>query len=213
MKTLKQIYDELCPQEIAMHYNLAHRLSLKRVDGKIVGYTDKDGIHSYLQYIYAKLFEPKRHTATKLLEIGVWTGGSLVLWRDYFTKAHIYGMDTESPTIMELVFEDRITQITCDAYSDYVVNSLKNNDFDIIIDDGPHTLESMIYCVKNYLPKLKSDGILVLEDLKEIAWAKTLFDHVPVEYKNAVTVYDLRHLKNLNDDIAFVINLARLTQR
>ena len=82
-----------------------------------------------------------------------------------------------------------------------------NDFFDIIIDDGPHSLESMIVCVQKYLPKLKSDGILVIEDLKELSWAETLTEYVPSSLKNKVSVYDFRHIKSTSDDIAFVIDL------
>jgi hypothetical protein len=205
MRTLKEIYDEISPPEVIRHPEKAYRLSLKRIDGKIIGYTDKNGIHSYIDNLYTNLFKNKRSTADKVLEIGVWTGGSLVLWRDYFQKAKIYGIDVDPP-IMELISEERIIQITADAYSDYVVNSL-HKEFDIIIDDGPHTLESMIDCVVKYLPKLKSDGIMVIEDLKDISWGDTLMQYVPAEYQRFASVQDFRHAKNLSDDIAFVINL------
>ena len=208
MRTLKEIYDEISPPEVARHPEKAYRLSLKRVNGKIIGYTDKNGIHSYIDNLYTSLFERKRFTAEKVLEIGIWTGGSLVVWRDYFQKARIYGIDTDSPPIMELISEDRITQITADAYSDYVVNSFQK-EFDIIIDDGPHTLESMIDCVVKYLPKLKSDGIMVIEDLKDLSWGDTLMQYVPAEYRRFVSLHDFRYAKNLSDDIAFVINLEK----
>lgn len=208
MKSLVEICDEISPPEVSASPQTAYRNSLRKINGKIIGYTDKNGMHSYASEMYSHLFARKRFTAEKVLEIGVWTGGSLVVWRDYFSNAKIYGMDNIVPPVMPLVFEDRIVQITADAYSDEVINSLEGN-FDIIIDDGPHSLESMIICVQKYLPKLKSDGILVIEDLVDLNWVNTLTQYVPVWLRNKIRVYDLRHVKNKSDDIAFVVDLEK----
>lgn len=216
MQTLKEIYDSICPQEIALQPQIAYRLSLTRKNGRIQGYTDKNGLHCYIDYIYSQIFDAKRHTATKLLEIGVWTGASLVLWRDYFTKAHIYGIDDQIPQIMELIFEDRITQIAVDAYSHHAVSAFKDNEFDIIIEDGPHTLDSMVFCLTNYLSKLKSDGIFVIEDIPEISWIDKFFDSLSPEYHKYAKVYDLTEImsvrwpsKPIKDDIVFVLDMSK----
>jgi len=208
MKSLVEICDEISPPAVSASPQTAYRNSLRKKNGKIIGYTDKNGIHSYAVHMYTELFARKRFTAEKVLEIGVWTGGSLVVWRDYFSKAKIYGIDNIIPPVMPLVFEDRIIQITADAYSDEVINSIEG-DFDIIIDDGPHSLDSMIISVQKYLPKLKSDGIFVIEDLKEPSWADILANHVPTWQRNNICLYDLRHIKNVSDDIAFVVDMEK----
>ena len=83
-----------------------------------------------------------------------------------------------------------------------------NVKFDIMIDDGPHTLESMIFFIKNYLPMLKDDGILIIEDVSSIDWIDKLTNVVPNELKKFIGVYDLRTNKDRFDDILFVINLS-----
>ena len=45
--------------------------------------TDKNTIHSYLP-LYQKLFGSKQETAKSILEIGIWNGGSIKLWHDFF---------------------------------------------------------------------------------------------------------------------------------
>lgn len=211
MRSLKEIYDELCPQYIAVAPEKAHKFSLQKINDKFLGYTDKDGIHSYLSEIYTQLFDGKRQTAARVLEIGVWTGGSLVLWRDYFTKAYIYGIDTNQ-TILSLLEEERIIQINGDAYSDYVVNSFVNKKylFDVIIDDGPHTIESMLLCIEKYLPLLTKDGVLVIEDLQNIVWAEILMSSIPNQYKKCTYVRDLRSVKGVYDDIALIVDLRKM---
>ncbi len=52
-------------------------------------YTDK--IH-YLKW-YDPLFSPLLDETVKLLEIGIYHGGSLLLWKDYFPNGQITGAD------------------------------------------------------------------------------------------------------------------------
>ena len=55
--------------------------------------TDKDTTHSYID-LYDKILAKRKETAFNILEIGIYLGGSIKLWADYFTYATIYGLDT-----------------------------------------------------------------------------------------------------------------------
>ena len=52
--------------------------------------TDKNTVHSYLP-LYQKLLLGKKETAKNVLEVGIYGGGSIKLWSDYFTNANVYG--------------------------------------------------------------------------------------------------------------------------
>lgn len=82
----------------------------------------------------------------------------------------------------------------------------KNVLFDVVMDDGPHTLESMITFIKLYSRVMKEDGILVIEDVQDIQWIDMLSQETPEHLKQYIEVYDRRPIKNRYDDIVFVIN-------
>ena len=170
--------------------------------------TDKNTTHSYLE-TYEKIFEHKKNTAKNILEIGVQSGGSIKLWNDYFVNATIYGLDIIKirdhwPIILS---ESRVRLGCFDAYdSQFFNDEMINLKFDIMIDDGPHTLESMIFFIENYSKLLEDDGILIVEDVQSINWIKYLTIAVPEKLKKYISVYDLRENKNRYDDILFVIN-------
>jgi len=173
--------------------------------------TDKDTTRSYLQ-LYDTLFNGKKETATDIFEIGICMGGSVKLWYDYFVNANIYSVDIIPIKNVweEIRNKERIKLGRFDAYDESFVNShLKNIKFDIILDDGPHTLLSMRKCIKLYLPLLKEDGILVIEDVQSIDWIETLKNDVPDGLKEYIEVYDLREKKNRYDDIVFVVNKSK----
>lgn len=183
--------------------------------------TDKNTRHSYLE-TYEKLFSNKKETATNILEIGIGeTSGSIKLWYDYFTNANIYGLDIKSIDDVwnEIKNNERIILHTSiDAYDDeYFKTSFidKNIQFDIVIDDGPHTLESMIKFIKLYSQIMKKDGILVIEDVQEWDWIEILKNEVPDNLKKHVKVYDLRDERPKHivwDNIIFTIDLSEQHQ-
>jgi hypothetical protein len=83
---------------------------------------------------------------------------------------------------------------------------LSDTVFDVIVDDGPHTLQSMITCVSEYSKLLSDKGILVVEDIQEFGWIDRLKAAVPDNLKRYIQVYDLRKNKGQYDDVLFVIN-------
>ncbi len=176
--------------------------------------TDKNKLHSYLD-LYQQLLVSKQYSAKNVLEIGIYMGGSIKLWHDFFINATIYGLDivTECDKwwdIVEIKNNDRIILHTgIDAYnSDFLINNFinKNMKFDFLIDDGPHTLESMIFFIKEYSKLLTDDGILIIEDVQNISWLNILYQETPDELKPYIKMYDLRHIKDRYDDIVFVID-------
>ena len=86
--------------------------------------TDKDK-HNYLQ-AYDKLFYEYRDKKINLLEVGVHEGGSLLLWKDYFSNGTIYGMDNNPEiTLVKDIYRYRLNRnifrsdSTCNEKNDY----------------------------------------------------------------------------------------------
>ena len=182
--------------------------------------TDKNTTHSYLD-LYETLFEKKRHTAKNVLEIGIGNfgtknGGSIKLWRDYFSIATIYGLDIldKSRVMSELLVDSRIILHTStNAYDKkFVSETLSSTKFDIMLDDGPHTLESMIDFITLYSPLVAEDGILIIEDVQSMDWLDKLVDAVPKQLQGYIRTYDLRANKGRYDDIVFTIDKSQAPQ-
>ena len=58
---------------------------------------DTDKVRSGHLEHYDQVFEPWFDRELVLLELGVHTGGSLELWRDYFPAAEVVGVDVALP--------------------------------------------------------------------------------------------------------------------
>jgi hypothetical protein len=134
--------------------------------------TDKGTKKSYIELFYEKEFKTLRKKKIRLLEIGVRHGASVHLWNKYFNNIYITGIDNLSDLDlvvgkqinMEWINADNIKIINADAYSLLNAESLVSK-YDVIIDDGPHTLKSQVFCIKNYSVKLSKDGVLIIEDI------------------------------------------------
>jgi hypothetical protein len=79
--------------------------------------TDKNTVHSYLP-LYESLLSGKRDSASHILEIGIYYGGSIKLWHDYFPNAMVYGLDIDL-RCADYLQKDRINVLVGDAYNDY----------------------------------------------------------------------------------------------
>lgn len=168
-----------------------------------IGHTDKHTVHSYAQ-VYDELFS-RRLDIKSLLEIGIFKGGSIQVWSELFPNAAIYGIDTDFSKIQIPQFSANVKLIKGDAYDSKVHTKLPP--FDVIIDDGPHTLHSQKQCLQLYLSKLNPGGLLVIEDVVEMSWVPRLQDCVPAHLHKHIIVKDLRHIKGRHDDILFIVDL------
>ena len=175
-----------------------HKLNANRSSG-----TDKVRRHSYID-VYESLFASKRNENLTILEIGTNFGGSALLWHDYLVLLDI--MDRTLDQHMKQMNPNRYKKIISNAYSQEVVNQIKidyPNGLDIAIDDGPHTLQSQKDFIQLYMPMIRKNGILVIEDISKIEYAHELKKIIPENYISEVI--DLRHVKNRYDDIMLIV--------
>jgi hypothetical protein len=123
--------------------------------------TKQDGpIGHFCSKVYPTYFEPIKDEPIKLLEIGIYEGNSLRMWRDYFTKAQIYGLDVDPSRKFE---EERIHTFIGDQSSRDVLKALPGP-FDIVIDDGSHKCQDMITSFECLFPMLPAGGLYFIED-------------------------------------------------
>jgi len=123
--------------------------------------------------VYDQILSPYKEKSINLFEIGVFNGGSLELWAEYFINAqNIVGCDIINECA-QLQYEDpRISIIIGDANTNSVEEELSelSPDFDIIIDDGSHRSKDIISSFIRYFKHLNHDGVYIFEDLHASYW-------------------------------------------
>jgi cephalosporin hydroxylase len=177
--------------------------------------TDKNSVHCYVKGYYEQEFFNYKNRKINFLEIGIRSGGSMKLWSEYFTNAKsIIGIDIDESSLANQ-FKDieNVTYYFGNAYTKEVAD--KFTSLDIFLDDGPHTLKSQLDAIKYYLPKVKSGGLFLIEDVQEESWFDNLEEEVnKLDGKKQYTIerVDLRHMKNMYgdhryDDLIFAVKV------
>jgi len=115
--------------------------------------------------LYRELCEPLG-TEGRILEIGVWRGGSLDLWRELFPDGKVVGVDNGSDhnRFGAVVPADTIMADQGDTRLPAIARGFSPDGFDIIIDDASH-LGSLSRATFGLLwPLVVPGGWYVLED-------------------------------------------------
>ena len=176
--------------------------------------TNKD-LNKWKHYfdIYDENFTKIRNKKITILEIGVFRGGSLRMWQNYFgPQINIIGIDID-PACKQ--YENNNTKIYIgDQTNENFLKSIfnENEKPDIIIDDGGHTSNQQISSFNFLFEELKLGGVYLVEDIhtsyaKEfqdrddqltfIEYAKVLSDELNDWYR----VKDYKFYKQIIDQV------------
>jgi len=125
-------------------------------------------IHKWHHYfeIYHRHFARFRGRSPVVLEVGVFQGGSLQMWREYFGRGcTIVGIDV-NPGCKR--FEDEATTILIGDQADPAFLADVRRRFprvDILIDDGGHVMEQQIITFGELYHHLQPSGVYLCEDV------------------------------------------------
>ena len=166
--------------------------------------TDKATTHNYMPH-YQFHFEGMRHERISLLEIGIGGyadsrggGGSLRMWKEYFTEARIFGFDIAPKFGLD---DERIRTWQGDQtdleFLDRICGDI--GDLDIVIDDGSHVPSHVIKTFEFIFPRMSPGGIYVVEDTQTSYWRSMGGDHRGSN--NPYTT--MNYFKNLADGLNF----------
>ena len=130
-------------------------------------------ITKWLHYfdVYHRHFAAYRDRPVTVVELGVFHGGSLQMWKHYFgPRARIVGVDT-NPACSALE-EDRIEIHIGDQGDAGFLQGLCSEigEFHVLIDDGGHLMRQQIVTFEQMFPRLATDGIYLVEDLHTSYW-------------------------------------------
>jgi hypothetical protein len=126
------------------------------------------GIWKWNHYfeIYERHFGRFRGQEVHLLEIGVYSGGSLGMWREYFgPRCKVYGVDIE-PSCK--AYEGESVRVFIGDQADRNLWQRVKQEvpvLDIVIDDGGHLAEQQIVTLEELLPHLRAGGVYLCEDV------------------------------------------------
>lgn len=130
-------------------------------------------IHKWMHYfdVYHRHFAPYRDEPVTVVEVGVYHGGSLRMWREYFgRRARIVGVDID-PRCKAL--EEPGTEIVIGDQEDRgFLRELRERvgPIDVVIEDGGHTMGQQIATLEELWPAVVPGGVYLAEDLHTSYW-------------------------------------------
>ena len=131
-------------------------------------HTQGSGIWKWNHYfdIYDRHFSIFRGKEVNILEIGIYAGGSLEMWRDYFgPRTNLYGVDIQDAC--KACEKDGTRVFIGDQADPMFWAGVKEQvpKFDIVIDDGGHTPEQQRVSLDQLLPHMRPGGVYCCEDI------------------------------------------------
>jgi hypothetical protein len=115
--------------------------------------------------IYDRHFSRFRGTDVHVVEFGVYKGGSLQMWRDYFgPSSKIYGVDINPhcKTLEEEGVKIFIGDQEDRGFLSYLKSEIPR--IDILIDDGGHSMKQQIHTFEALFDAIDSHGVYLCED-------------------------------------------------
>lgn len=175
--------------------------------------TDKGTSHDFINGYYNELFSSLKDKEFILLELGIQEGYSMDLWRGFFTKATLHGIDLSWSSTVDRInnhFDNSFAYL-CDGYSTEALQLFEDNSLDFIIEDGPHTVPSQIFAVQHWTKKLKPGGILCIEDIQDPNNdCSSIINSISDNKQLVAQVIDLRKNKGRYDDVIVEITKLKL---
>lgn len=143
--------------------------------------SDKGGpIHNY-HVLYSYILKGFKDRTSNILEIGLGTnnpelvstmgvngrpGASLFTFRDYMPLANVYGADIDKDILFK---DDRIDTCHVDQLEITTFDNIKETfgdiEYDLIIDDGLHSIGANFNTLLFAMDNIKSGGWIVIEDV------------------------------------------------
>ena len=117
--------------------------------------------------MYEELLEPLRHVGPfAMLELGVWTGESLQMWRDAFTEATVVGVDLNH---VEIDLGPRVHFEQGDQSDPVFLETIRHRHapagFELVIDDASHQGELSARSLRHvFSHHLRPGGLYIIED-------------------------------------------------
>lgn len=116
--------------------------------------------------IYHRHFQRFRGSSPVIVEVGVFHGGSLQMWCDYFGPGtHVVGIDIH-PGCRK--FADDMTTILIGDQADRQFLAQVREQVphvDVLIDDGGHGMDQQIATFEELYPHIQPNGIYLCEDI------------------------------------------------
>lgn len=147
------------------------------------------GIWKWLHYfdLYHQHLQKFVGKSVNIVEVGVYSGGSMPMWRNYFGDGcQVHGVDIQPEC---RAYENDHIQIHIGDQADrnfWRTFRGKVPSVDILVDDGGHQPYQQIATLEEMLPHLRPGGVFICEDIHGLGDGFTAYCHGLIDNLNAM---------------------------
>jgi regulator of replication initiation timing len=122
--------------------------------------------HGYAA-IYERFLSVRRFEPLRLLELGVWKGGSLRMWESYLPNAQIIGIENLPNVVQEPSKRSEILigDAANEQFLSDTLHRFSGGKVDIVIDDASHILDQQVRTFETLFPFVEDGGLYFVEDV------------------------------------------------
>ena len=164
--------------------------------------TDKSSeSHNYTK-VYSQYFKSSKDKPIRFLEIGIYRGDSVRFWENYFSKADLHFIDITNQYIQYYSPRSQYHFLDQGDIPSLKRFAAQQEAFDVILDDGGHTMEQQINSFLVLFSSVKPGGLYIIEDLHTSYYMYgygASRDHLGRPGNDTAIAF----LKNLIDDVNF----------
>ncbi len=168
----------------------------------------KEKGHGFSKF-YSEKLNYLRDKDINILEIGSYSGASAAAFKKYFKNSKIFCFDINISNFK--YFSKDIHVFGLDVNNKKKLDrtlkeiGVKQEFFDLIIDDGSHNLNDILFSIKYLFKHLSKNGVYIIEDFKHPNYYKynRNIDHILID----------RLLNNLENKIFFNSNIISRTEQ
>lgn len=121
--------------------------------------------------VYDRALAHLQGQPVSFLEIGVFRGGSVRMWRDFFAAGSAVTFIDIDPACKALELPGTDIRIGDQTDAGFLgALGQEKGPFDLIVDDGGHQMHQQITSFRALWPHLKDGGIYIVEDVHTSYW-------------------------------------------
>lgn len=127
-----------------------------------------------------------------LIEVGIFNGGSLRMWSEYYPQAKIIGLDINPESFVN---EGNIHSFFCDQSNPIktILPMVRLLGCDLFIDDGSHLWSHQLNTFMVIFPLLKAGSVYIVEDLHTSLWTTSGYADCSVNPLEFLQTYVKQH--------------------
>jgi len=180
--------------------------------------------------VYERELSGFRDTPIRFLEIGVFKGGSLPMWREYFAAGSELVFIDIDPACKAHEIEGTHVHIGDQSDPNFLASIVeKHGPFDVILDDGSHICHHQIASLEALWPTLSDNGLYLVEDCHTSYWpgfgggyrneasfieyAKRIVDRMHSWYTDQDTIFSFDPIAKELDSVRFYDSIVVLEKR